>query len=43
MAACTKKLLVVHKYKIIDADALTLIDDANHQLMVAVQKNPDQN
>jgi hypothetical protein len=32
----------VHKYKDTRADALTLIDDANHQLMVAMQKNPDQ-
>ena len=37
-----EKLLVVHKYKDTRADALTLIDDANHQLMVAMQKNPDQ-
>ena len=36
------KLLIAHKYKDNRANAVTLVDDMDHQLRVVIQKQPDQ-
>lgn len=41
-ASLYDRLVLAHKYKDNRADAVTLLDDMNHQLSVIVRSNPDQ-